>query len=330
MAVTLDPSAAALAAMMRESGRRPLETLSPAEAREQFAATQAAVRPDPPVMRSVEDMLIPGPDGAIRIRVYTPLALPATNAAPGFVFYHGGGWVVGDLESYDVVCSEIATRASMIVVSVAYRLAPEHRFPASLDDCIAATVWIAGHATRLGIDATRLFVGGDSAGGNLAAVVTMHARHSKKPRLAGQVLVYPVTDLAMDSASHSDPDTDVLLTHAAMRWFRSHYLGDLSQIADWQTSPLRMPHLQGLPPALVATCGADPLHDEGEEFARRLRDAGNDVLHIDYPGQFHGFLNLGKLLPEANRLIAEIADWLKRRAAEPARPWPTDSLRAVS
>jgi acetyl esterase len=315
MPVTLDPSAAAFAKVMKEAGRPPLHTLAPLEAREMSKLTRAAVQPEPPEMQSVEDMSVPAPHGAIPVRVYKPLTLSKTDFAAGLVYYHGGGWVIGDLDSHDVACRQIATTADSIVVAVDYRLAPEHKFPAAIDDCIAATDWVARNAAKLGIDQDRLFVGGDSAGGNLAAVVAMHARDNNGPGIKGQVLVYPVTDLAMTHASHKDPETSVLLTHDGMRWFRDHYLADHKQIDDWRVSPLRMSNLKGLPPAFVLTCGADPLHDEGEEFARRLKHAGNDVVHVNYPGQMHNFLVMGRVLPEANKLIDELAGWLKQHAS---------------
>jgi acetyl esterase len=239
------------------------------------------------------------------------LTLPKTGLAPALVFYHGGGWVIGDLESHDVVCRQIATEAGMIVAAVDYRLAPEHKFPAAVDDSIEATKWLTANAEKLGIDASRLYVGGDSAGGNLAAVVAMHARDTGGPRIRGQVLIYPVTDLAMTHASHQDPDTGVLLTHVLMRWFRDHYLADPKEIDDWRASPLRMANLKDLPPAFVLTVGADPLHDEGDEFAARLQHAGVAVTRRDYPGQFHAFITMGRILPKANELVGEIADWLK-------------------
>ena len=224
MPVILDPDAAAVFQAMKEANRPPYDTVSPAEAREMSRQTRAAVQPDPPEMASVENLAVPAPHGAIPVRIYTPLTLPKTGLAPALVFYHGGGWVIGDLESHDVACRQIATEAGMIVAAVDYRLAPEHKFPAAVDDAIAATQWVAVNAAKLGIDADRLFVGGDSAGGNLAAVVAMHARDHGGPRIKGQVLVYPVTDLAMTHASYQDPDTGVLLTRALMCWFRDHYL----------------------------------------------------------------------------------------------------------
>jgi acetyl esterase len=311
MPVVLDPDASAVFQAMKEANRPPYDTLPPAEAREMSRLTRAAVQPDPPEIASVENLLIPSPDGAIPVRIYKPLSLPKTATAPALVFYHGGGWVIGDLESHDVLCRQIAAAAGMIVAAVDYRLAPEHKFPAAVDDSLAATTWVAANAEKLGIDANRLFVGGDSAGGNLAAVVAMHARDHHGPRIRGQVLIYPVTDLAMTHASHRDPDTGVLLTHVLMRWFRDHYLADPAEIDDWRASPLRMANPKDLPPAFVLTVGADPLHDEGDEFANRLRHAGVAVTHLDYPGQFHAFITMGRILPKANEAIGEIAAWLK-------------------
>jgi acetyl esterase len=296
---------------MKEANRPPYDTVSPAEAREMSRQTRAAAQPDPPEMASVENVAVPAPHGAIPVRIYRPKTLPQSATAPVLVFYHGGGWVIGDLESHDVACRQIATEAAMIVIAVDYRLAPEHKFPAAVDDSIAATQWIAANAGTLGIDATRLFVGGDSAGGNLAAVVAMHARDHGGPRIKGQVLVYPVTDLAMTTASYRDPETGVLLTHALMCWFRDHYLAEPAEIDDWRASPLRMANLKDLPPAFVLTVGADPLRDEGEEFAKRLQQAGVAVRHVDYAGQFHAFITMGRILPKANQLIGEIAGWLK-------------------
>ena len=230
MPVNLDPDSAAVFQAMKEANRPTYDTVSPEEAREMSRQGRAAVQPDPPDMAAIENVSVPAPHGAIPVRIYKPLTLPKTGlesaTAPGLVFYHGGGWVIGDLESHDVVCRQIATEAGMIVAAVDYRLAPEQKFPAAVDDSIAATKWVAANAEKLGIDAFRLFVGGDSAGGNLAAVVAMHARDNAGPRIRGQVLIYPVTDLAMTHASHRDPETGVLLTHALMRWFRDHYLAD--------------------------------------------------------------------------------------------------------
>jgi acetyl esterase len=226
------------------------------------------------------------------------------------VFFHGGGWVIGDLDSHDVVCRKLAHEGEMRVVSVDYRLAPEHKFPAAADDAVTATKWVAANASQLGIDATQLIVGGDSAGGNLAAVVALAARDGG-PKLAGQVLIYPATDFAMSHPSHSEPETSILLTHSVIKWFCNHYLGSTADIAHWKASPARAQSLAGLPPAYVLTAGADPLRDEGAEYAARLKEAGVPMTYRHFPGQFHGFFTMGKLLQQANVAVTEIAGWLK-------------------
>ncbi len=311
MPVTLDPDAAAVLNAFREAGRPPYETLSPAEARQMYLAGRVVSNPEPPPIASVEPVAITGPAGSIPARLYKPLKLrQADGLSPCLVFFHGGGWVIGDLDSHDVVCRTLADEGQLIVISVDYRLAPEHRFPAAVDDAIAATEWVSNNALSLGIDTARLLVGGDSAGGNLAAVVAIHARDAG-PKIAGQVLIYPATDFAMTHPSHSEPETSALLTHSVIRWFRDHYLNGASGIDDWRASPARMQNLSGLPPAFVVTAGADPLRDEGEEFAKRLGNAGVPVVYRTYPGQFHGFITMWKLLPKANDAMREIGNWVK-------------------
>jgi acetyl esterase len=225
------------------------------------------------------------------------------------VFFHGGGWVIGDLDTHEVVCQKLAHEGELIVISVDYRLAPEHRFPAAVDDAVTATRWVAANAKELGIDAARLIVGGDSAGGNLAAVVALTARDGG-PKLAAQLLVYPGTDFARKHASHREPETSVLLTHSVIGWFANHYLGDADS-TDWRASPARAKSFAGLPPAYVLTAGADPLRDEGDEYAKFLKDAGVPVTYRHFPGQFHGFFTMGKLLNQANIAVTEISAWLK-------------------
>jgi acetyl esterase len=311
MPFTLDPSAAQIVQLFREAGRPPLNTLSPADARTAYLMGRAVTQPEPPELQSVKPLSIPGPAGPIPLRVYTPIGTTGQDAlAPGLVFFHGGGWVIGDLDSHDVACRQLAANAQRIVVAVDYRLAPEHKFPAAVGDAIAATEWIAANAMQLGIDAARIVVGGDSAGGNLAAVVALHARDNG-PKLAGQMLIYPVTDLGMSHASHREPETSVLLTHEVMRWFRDHYVSSEADHADWRGSPMRAADLKGLPPAIVITAGADPLRDEGDQYARMLTEAGNDVTHRQWSGQFHGFFTMGKVIPEANEMIADVVAWLR-------------------
>jgi acetyl esterase len=312
MPVVLDPDAAAVFKAFQEAGRPAYETLTPVEARAYYLQARVVTNPEPPELRSVEPLSIPSPSGAIPARIYTPLKLRQTaGLAPCLVFFHGGGWVIGDLDTHDVACRKLAHEGELIVISVDYRLAPEHKFPAAVDDAITATTWIADNAKQLGIDASRLMVGGDSAGGNLAAVVSLSARDGDGPAIAGQVLIYPATDFAMKQPSHSEPETSILLTHTVIKWFRDHYLNDLSDGQDWRASPALARTLAGLPPAYVLTAGADPLRDEGNEYAARLKEAGVAVTTKTFPGQFHGFFTMGKLLQQANVAASDIGVWLK-------------------
>jgi acetyl esterase len=312
MPVTLDADAAFVYKAFQEAGRPAYETLSPQEAREFYLQARLVTNPDPPELKSVEPLSIPAAHGSIPARIYTPNKIrQAGGLAPGLIFFHGGGWVIGDLDTHDVACRKLADDGQLIVISVDYRRAPEHKFPAAVDDAIAATAWIAGHAKELGIDAARLLVGGDSAGGNLAAVAALAARDGNGPAISGQVLIYPATDFAMTHASHREPETSLLLTHSVIRWFRDHYLNGAADAHDWRASPARASTLSGLPPAYVLTAGADPLRDEGDEYARRLKDAGVAVTHRTFPGQFHGFFTMGKLLQQANVAVSEIGAWLR-------------------
>jgi acetyl esterase len=311
MPVTLDPDAAAVYQAFQEAGRPPYETLTPIEARAAYLAARPVSNPEPPELAEVRELSIPAPQGAIPSRVYMSKKLRKANGlSPCLVFFHGGGWVIGDLDSHDVVCRKLACEGELIVISVDYRLAPEHKFPAAVEDAITATKWIAANARQLGIDHSRLSVGGDSAGGNLAAVVAISARAGNGPHIAGQLLIYPATDFARKHPSHSEPETSILLTHSVIGWFMNHYLGD-ADINDWRASPARATTLVGLPPAYVLTAGADPLRDEGDEYATRLKQAGVTVTYRHFPGQFHGFFTMGKLLNQANIAASEIGDWLK-------------------
>jgi acetyl esterase len=310
MPVVLDPDSIAVYKAFQEAGRPPFETVTPKEARELYLAGRVATNPEPPELESAKALSIPAPHGSIPARIYIPKTLRKTDGlSPSLVFFHGGGFVIGDLDSHDVVCRKLAHEGEMIVISVDYRLAPEHKFPAAAEDCIGATQWIAANAKQLGIDAARLTVGGDSAGGNLAAVVAIAARDGGGPKIAGQVLIYPATDFRMNHPSHSEPETSLLLTHSVIKWFINHYMGD-GDIDDWRASPARA-NLAGLPPAYVLVAGGDPLRDEGNEYADKLKAAGVSVTYRFFPGQFHGFFTMGKLLNQANIAVSEISAWLK-------------------
>jgi acetyl esterase len=309
MPVILDPDAAAVYKAFLEANRPPYENGTPAQAREMYLAARFATNPEPPDLESTQPLSIPAPHGVIPARIYTPKRLrQAGGLAPCLVFFHGGGFVIGNIDSHDVVCRQLAHEGELIVISVDYRLAPEHKFPAAPDDAIAATKWVAANAKQFGVDAGRIIVGGDSAGGNLAAVTAIALRDSG-PKLAGQLLIYPATDFAMNHPSHSEPETSLLLTHSVIKWFIDHYMGDGDR-DDWRASPARA-DLAGLPPAYVLVAGADPLRDEGNEYAERLKHAGVPVTYRYFPGQFHGFFTMGKLLGQANIAAGEISAWLK-------------------
>ena len=306
----LDVHAAKVLEMIRLSGRPPYETLAPAEARQFSRNARAVLAPEPPEMGAVRDIKI-GEGGAIPARLYRPLGSAPNAALPALIYFHGGGWVIGDLDTHDVVCRQIANGSGGAVVSVDYRLAPEHKFPAAVEDAIAATAWIAAHGATLGIDTARLAVGGDSAGGNLAAVVALDARDRNGPKLFQQTLIYPATESTMSHPSHERFAEGLLLTRPTMKWFLGHYLRGAEDLADWRVSPLRATSLANLPPALVLTAGYDPLCDEGEDYAARLAAAGVPVTRVRVEGVIHGFLTMGKLIPAANEAVAMIAAALK-------------------
>jgi acetyl esterase len=233
--------------------------------------------------------------------------VPGSEPWRVLLYFHGGGYCSGSIASHRRLVTEAGRAARTRTLAIDYRLAPEHPYPAAHEDALAAWRFLR----RQGIAATDIAVGGDSAGGNLAAVVAISARDGNGPDIAGQVLIYPATDFAMTHPSHREPETSILLTHSVILWFRDHYLSGAADVGDWRASPARAKTLIGLPPAYVLTAGADPLRDEGDEYARRLKEAGVAVTHRTFPGQFHGFFTMGKLLQQANVAAAEIGVWLK-------------------
>ncbi|MFH5798678.1 alpha/beta hydrolase [Haladaptatus sp. CMAA 1911] len=255
----------------------------------------------------VRDLSIPGPRGEIPIRVYRP----DVQDAPVVVFYHGGGWTLGTLDSIDGVCRELANRTDCVVVSVDYRLAPEHPFPAGVDDAVAALEWVAENAATFGGDLERLGVAGTSAGGNLAAVTALYARDFDGPELSHQGLLYPITDHAFDTESYEENGDGPLLSRADMEWFWNHYLRSPIDGENPFASPLRARDLSDLPPATVVTCGHDPLRDEGIAYAERLADADVAVEHDHYPGMAHGFLSLTGDVTTADDAMDAVAESLR-------------------
>lgn len=311
----LDPQARALLAQLAASPLPAISTLSPAAAREQYRRSRTPLWPAAPEVAEVRNLAMPGPGGPLALRLYRALGAAEGARLPAVVFFHGGGWLVGDLDTHDVVCRQFANAAHCAVVAVDYRLAPEHKFPAAVDDCVAATRWVAAHAEELGIDAARIAVAGDSAGGNLAAVTALTLRdlpQSGDPSLVMQMLVYPVTDQAGDTASAGAYAEGYLLTSASMRWYRDMYLRGDADIGDWRASPLRAADLSGLPPAYVITAGFDPLLDEGEAYAGRLRAAGVDVTYECFEGMVHGFVVMGGVLAASHHAIYRLAQGLAR------------------
>jgi acetyl esterase len=305
----LDRNVVLLLESIEAIGNPPLETLEPGEARLQAVAGFKPVEGTPEPVHSVEDVGIPGPAGKIPVRIYTPDA-PAPR--PAMVYFHGGGWVVCNLDTHDVVCRAIAHRAGAVVVSVDYRLSPEAKFPAAVDDCYAATQWVAANAERLGIDPRRIAVGGDSAGGNLGAVISLKSRDEQGPPIALQALVYPVTDLStFDTPSHHEFGESHQLTTSMMVWFRGHYLANLADGAHPHASPLLARDLSGLPPALIITAECDPLRDEGEAFGKRLAEAGVAVTCTRYAGMIHPFFSLSGVIPQGLDAIQQVADAVK-------------------
>lgn len=314
----LDPQVRALIEGMA-GGASPASppAADPVALRELYRSSRAALRPPPPwpEVAVVRDLVMAGPGGELALRLYRGAGTDAGALLPAVVYFHGGGWMVGDLGTHDVVCRQLANAAGCALIAVDYRLAPEHRFPAAVEDSVAAVRWVAAQAAALGIDAARIAVAGDSAGANLATVAALTLRDlplAGDPGLAMQLLVYPVTDLGLQTPSYASDTGRYLLTHADMLWYRGHYLRNDADIADWRASPLRAASLAGLPPTYVMTAGFDPLLDEGRAYADALRAAGVDVTYECFEGQIHGFLLMGGVLAASQHAIYRLAQGLTR------------------
>jgi len=312
----LDPSMQLILRLVRLSGRRGLDTMTPAEARDEIRRNAAAFAGVVSPVARIDATAVPGPAGAIPARLYVPAKGARRRRRGLLVYYHGGGWVVGDLDTHDPVCRFFAREADVTVLAVEYRRAPEHPFPAAVDDALVAARWAAREADSLGIDPACLAVAGDSAGGNLAAVVAQRATREGGPRLAAQLLIYPVTDVSRKHPSYSLFRDGFFLTEAEMDWYRGHYLPDDAAARDPRASPLLAPDLRGLPPAMVLTAGFDVLRDEGEAYARRMEEAGVRVSLRRQAGLIHGFCNATAVSRPALAAMREAARWL---AAELSR-----------
>jgi len=287
----------------------PLHTLSVSDARAQMAA-RAIPGLRIPDIASVVNRDMQGPGGSLPLRVYTPIG---SGPFPLMVFFHGSGFVVCSLDTHDGMCRNLCAGTGSVVVSVDYRLAPEHKFPAAPDDCLAATRWAVMNAGALGADSGRVIVAGDSAGGNLAAVVALRARDEGGPKLRGQLLIYPVTDYHTPGTPSMAENADGYgLTRKGMEWFWDHYLASPADAANPHASPLKATDLSGLPPALVVTAEYDPLRDEGEYYAEALRKAGVATAMKRWPGMNHGFFFFPGIVDRAGAAMDEACEWARR------------------
>jgi acetyl esterase len=305
----LDPAAQALLEQMAAAEMPAINEVPPEEARLLAEGFLELAGPGEDVA-DVSDRTIDGPNGSVNVRVYTPVGA-GDGPLPCLVYFHGGGWVIGDIQTLDTVCRAVANRSGAKVVSVDYCLSPEYKFPKPLEDCVAATKWVAEHGGEIGVDGSRIAVGGDSAGGNLAAAVALRARDEGGPAIALQALVYPVTDYSFETESYAVNADGYLLTKDMMIWFWDHYLNSAADGENPLASPLRADDLSGLPPAVVITAEYDPLRDEGEAYAKRLSEAGVPVIQTRYDGQIHAFWQMPAVFSAAHDAIAQVSEALK-------------------
>ena len=305
----LDPQARALIDLMIQRQVPPVHTLTPAEARRMYLERRFFTQPEPPAVGELRNLHT---DGGVPLRLYRPAGI---GVRPVLVYFHGGGWTIGDLDTHDVLCRQLCVASGAAVVSVDYRMGPENRFPAAVDDCLAATRWVQREAAALGLDAGRLAVGGDSAGGNLAAVVALALRDAGDAMPAFQLLIYPATDMRAGAPSHSSNGQGYLLTADSINYYRGNYIESAAHWNDWRASPLLAADHARLPPALVLTAGYDPLRDEGRHYADALSAAGNRVQYVCFERQVHGFITMGKVIDEARTAVALCAAVLREALA---------------
>jgi acetyl esterase len=294
-----------VAQLLERAAKSPLplyHTVPPHVARRLYRDTRSVLAPMVPEVSSVRLLVA---DGRIAMRAYRPAGVAAQEILPALLYFHGGGWVIGDLDTHDVLCRQLANGARCAVFSVEYRLAPEHPFPAAVEDAVAATRWVVLHARELGLDPARVAVGGDSAGGNLATVVALDGRDRAGPALCFQLLIYPGTDQRCGFPSHQRNGEGYLLTRQSIAYFRGHYLPRADDWLDWRASPLLAKSLAGLPPAFVLTAGFDPLLDEGLAYAERLAKENVEVAYREFPDMIHGFILFGGVLDAANAAVEE-------------------------
>jgi acetyl esterase len=308
---TMDPKAQIVGEFVR-SIRVPGYVPPLPELRQQGRTMVALLDEPAPALARIEDISIPGPAGPLPARVYDA---PGETRSPRPVlgYFHGGGWVQGDLETHHGLCARLALHSGVLVVAVDYRLAPEHKFPAAVEDCLAAYRWLRSHAREIGGDPARVGVGGDSAGGNLSAVVSQLAAEAGETVPSCQVLIYPAVDFGLDTPSHHELEDGPIIPRDRILWYSEQYLRGEADRTDRRAAPLRAPALRGQPAALVVTAGFDPLRDEGRAYADRLRAEGVEVVYREYPGQIHAFVSLTKAIPEGMACTLMIGDYLRER-----------------
>jgi len=284
----------------------------PGQGRELYRMMSQTLEPQDIAIGKIENTSFAGPSGdQIKVRLYCPVA-SGSSALPALVFFHGGGWVIGDLDTHDALCRTLANETGARVIAVDYRLAPEHKFPAAFDDAFAAVKWVEENASTLGIDANHIAVAGDSAGGNLSAAVCQMAKQKGGPRIVFQLLIYPATQARSRTPSLNAFAEGYFLEKKTMEWFYDQYLPKDADLADWRVSPLAAADVSGLPRAYIVTAGFDPLKDEGKAYADKLNHAGVAAVHVDYPGMVHGFFNMQGVLPQARQAIADAAKALRK------------------
>lgn len=290
-----------------------IESLSPLEARAVFDAMAKARGGTPAPIARAEDRSVPGPGGDVPVRIYWP---NATGTRPAVLYFHGGGHVLGNLDTHDVVARNLCGGSDAVVVSVDYRMGPEQRFPAAVEDAWAAYRWLVATARALGADPARIAVCGDSAGGNLAAVLALLARDAGETAIRLQALIYPVADYGLaDDSYRRYAEGYGVLTRAAMQWFQRHYLRSADDAEDWRASPIRAASHAGLPPAVIVGAECDVLHDEGVRYAETLRAAGVAVDHREFAGMIHGFFGMTPAIDDAVAAQRHVADALRRALA---------------
>jgi len=305
--VPVDPALQPVLDVIASMGDAGIETLAPADARVMFKEL-AMTDGEPVAVASIEDRTVSGPNGEVPVRIYRPEGAGPVGV---LVWIHGGGWVIGDLDTADPTARKLCASSEVVVVSVDYGLAPEHPAPEPLQDCWSVLEWVAAHAAEIGGDASRLAVGGDSAGGNLAAVIAQRSAAEGGPQLLLQALVYPVTDLTMSQPSYIENGEGYFLTAKGMAWFTAHYLSGGAEARDAEQSPLFAQDLAGVAPAVVVTAEFDPLRDEGEAYAAKLEAAGVPVTVQRYDGMVHGFFSMSSITPVADQAVDMVADALR-------------------